>query len=127
MSRSDATVVLFYDHLTHSTPDEHVESITRYVGAVGGVFGVTVVVVGGVIVDVVGVVVVIFGVIVVVSGVVGGVIVDVFGVVTVVVDVVGVVGVVFAICVGTILAIFCFSLQFNLSFPFSSALNRVCD
>jgi hypothetical protein len=31
--RSDATVVLFYDHLTHCTPDEHVESIARY-GAV---------------------------------------------------------------------------------------------
>jgi hypothetical protein len=28
-SRSDSTVVLFYDHLTHSTPDEHVESIAR--------------------------------------------------------------------------------------------------
>ena len=28
--RSDATVVLFYDHLTHSTPDEHVESIARW-------------------------------------------------------------------------------------------------
>ena len=27
--RSDSTVVLFYDHLTHSTPDEHVESIAR--------------------------------------------------------------------------------------------------
>jgi hypothetical protein len=27
--RSDATVVLFYDHLTHCTPDEHVESIAR--------------------------------------------------------------------------------------------------
>jgi hypothetical protein len=27
--RPDATVVLFYDHLTHSTPDEHVENVTR--------------------------------------------------------------------------------------------------
>lgn len=29
-SRNDSTVVLFYDHLTHSTPDEHVESIARW-------------------------------------------------------------------------------------------------
>ena len=27
--RTDATIVLFYDHLTHATPDEHVESIER--------------------------------------------------------------------------------------------------
>jgi hypothetical protein len=27
--RPDATVVLFYDHLTHATPDEHVESVAR--------------------------------------------------------------------------------------------------
>ena len=27
--KTDATIVLFYDHLTHATPDEHVESIAR--------------------------------------------------------------------------------------------------
>lgn len=27
--KTDATIVLFYDHLTHATPDEHVESMAR--------------------------------------------------------------------------------------------------